>query len=82
MPEKIKILLLAANPKNTNPLRLGEEIREIDIVLRQANHRDRFELIPKFAVRVGDLRDEMLSQSPQIVHFSGHGAGQAGLVRG
>ena len=80
MPEKIKILLLAANPKNTDPLRLGEEIREIDIVLKQANHRDRFELIPKFAVRVSDLRDEMLSQSPQIVHFSGHGAGQAGLV--
>ena len=80
MQEKIKILLLAANPKNTDPLRLGEEIREIDIILKQANHRDRFELIPKFAVRVGDLRDEMLSQSPQIVHFSGHGAGQAGLV--
>ena len=80
MEEKIKILLLAANPKNTDPLRLGEEIREIDIILKQANHRDRFELIPKFAVRVGDLRDEMLSQSPQIVHFSGHGAGQAGLV--
>jgi hypothetical protein len=78
--EKIKILLLAANPKSTDPLRLGEEIREIDIVLKQANHRDRFELIPKFAVRVGDLRDAMLSQSPQIVHFSGHGAGQAGLV--
>ena len=80
MQEKIKILLLAANPKDTDPLRLGEEIREIDIILKQANHRDRFELIPKFAVRVGDLRDEMLSQSPQIVHFSGHGAGQAGLV--
>jgi CHAT domain len=78
--EKIKILLLVANPKNTDPLRLGEEIREIDIILKQANHRDRFELIPKFSVRVGDLRDEMLSHSPQILHFSGHGVGNYGLA--
>ncbi|WP_206603075.1 CHAT domain-containing protein [Leptolyngbya ohadii] len=80
MTEPIKILLLAANPKDTQPLRLGEEIREIEAALRQANYRDRFELIPKFAVRVNDLRDEMLHVSPQIVHFSGHGAGESGLV--
>lgn len=33
------ILILAANPTNTAPLRLEQEIREIDEGLRQANKR-------------------------------------------
>ncbi|MBD2025868.1 CHAT domain-containing protein [Leptolyngbya sp. FACHB-711] len=76
----MKILLLAANPKDSRHLRLDEEIREIEDKLRKANYRDRFELISKQAVRVDDVRDELLHYAPQIVHFSGHGVGQPGLV--
>lgn len=72
-----KILVLAANPKNTSELRLGEEVREIDEGLRRSQHRDRFELSTKWAVRVRDVYRYMLDIQPQIVHFSGHGEGAA-----
>lgn len=75
-----KILLLAANPKNTSPLRLDEEFREIDEGLRRARRRDQFEIFSRQAVRTDDLRRALLDYEPQIVHFSGHGFGEQGLV--
>jgi hypothetical protein len=38
--EKIRILFLAANPKDTTQLRLDEEIREIQAKIRAAEFRD------------------------------------------
>lgn len=70
-----KILFLAANPKDTPPLRLDEEIREISEGLRRARHRDQFILEQRWAVRPKDIRRAMLDIEPQIVHFSGHGEG-------
>jgi hypothetical protein len=75
-----KILFLAANPKNTIPLRLDEEVREIDAGLRRASNRDNFDLLQKWAVRPRDLRQAMLDVKPNIVHFSGHGSSCGGLV--
>ena len=72
--------MLSANPKNTNPLRLGEEARKIQSALRLAKSRDQFEIATEWAVRVEDLRRAMLDEQPTIVHFSGHGAGTEGLV--
>jgi CHAT domain len=48
--------------------------------LERAKRRDQFEIIPKFAVRVDDLRRALLDHEPHIVHFSGHGAGGNGLA--
>jgi hypothetical protein len=70
-----KILILAANPKNTPQLRLGEEVREIDEGLRRSQHRQQFELSAKWAVRTRDFYRSMLEIQPQILHFSGHGEG-------
>lgn len=75
-----KILILSANPKGTPPLRLAEEVREIDTALRQAKNRDQFVLEQRWAVRYGDVQKALLDIEPHIVHFSGHGAGEAGLV--
>lgn len=75
-----KILILAANPKGTTPLRLDEEVREIDAGLQRAKHRDLFVLEQKWAVRPRDIQRTMLDLNPQIVHFSGHGTGDEGLV--
>ncbi|MDF5722876.1 MAG: PfkB family carbohydrate kinase [Rhizonema sp. PD37] len=75
-----KILILAANPKGTTPLRLDEEVREIDAGLQRARHRERFILEQRWAVRSRDIRRAMLDFNPQIVHFSGHGTGDEGLV--
>ena len=70
----IKILFLAANPKDTNPLRLGEEARAIKERLRLADLRDQFVFEQEHAVRVTDLQGHLLHHQPHIVHFSGHGS--------
>jgi hypothetical protein len=75
-----KILILAANPLETAHLRLDEEIREIDEGLRRSKWRDRFVLVKKTAVTARSLRQALLDEDPQIVHFSGHGAREDGLV--
>ena len=75
-----KILILTANPKNTDKLRLDEEVREIQAGLERARKRSRFEIITRWALRVDDLRRALLDHEPQIVHFSGHGGGKHGLA--
>jgi hypothetical protein len=74
------ILFLAANPKGTPPLRLDQELRDISEGLQRAQKRDRFNLEQRSAVRPRDIQRAMLDLIPQIIHFSGHGAGEAGLV--
>ncbi|MEM8641709.1 MAG: CHAT domain-containing protein [Cyanobacteria bacterium P01_G01_bin.54] len=75
-----KILFLAANPQETLPLRLDEEVRAIQQALERAKHRDRFQLIQKWAVTDNDLRRALLDHEPEVVHFSGHGEGDFGLL--
>jgi hypothetical protein len=75
-----KVLMLSANPKNTSPLRLGEEAREIQAALKRANNREQFEIVTAWAIRVEDLRRALLDHQPTIVHFSGHGSGGNGLA--
>lgn len=75
-----KILILSVNPKNTDKLRLDEEVREIQIALKLATHRAGFEIATQSALRVDDLRRALLEHQPTIVHFCGHGAGTHGLV--
>ncbi len=77
------ILILAANPKGTNRLRLDEEVRKIEQGLERAKKRDQFKLVVKWAVTDDDLRRALLDNEPEIVHFAGHGtrAGQSGTGR-
>lgn len=74
------ILFLAANPKDTSRLRLDQELRDIAEGLQRARQRDHFTLKQQLAVRPRDIRRAMLDVNPQIIHFSGHGAGEQGLV--
>ena len=76
----MKILFLAANPQSTNRLNLGTEVQEIEEGLRRAKLSDRFQLVQRWEVRPRDLRRALLEEEPDIVHFSGHGEGQEGLV--
>lgn len=75
-----KILILSANPKNTNQLRLDEEVRGIQAALKQSQNREQFQIVTLLAVRVEDLRRALLEHQPTIVHFSGHGSGTEGLA--
>ncbi len=79
-PQSKTILFLAANPKSTTPLRLDEELREIEAGLQRSKYRDRFELEQRWAVSSRDMQRSILDLNPQIVHFSGHGVGDNGLA--
>ncbi len=79
MTEKIRILFLAASPKNITALRLEEEIREIEEKIWKGTQREAFALIPVLAVRPTDLQDALLKHRPHIVHFSGHGNRAGGV---
>jgi hypothetical protein len=79
-PVPIRILFLAANPRQTEQLRLDEEVRTIDERLRLAQFRDRFDLVQHWAVRTSDLSEVLLRHTPHIVHFSGHGSDQGEII--
>jgi len=74
------ILFLAANPLGTERLRLDKEANEIEEGLRRSKHGGDFVLREKWATSPDDLRRAMLDFEPEIVHFSGHGAGSNGIV--
>lgn len=76
----IKILFLAANPRDTQPLRLDAEVRAIDQALQRAEFRSRFELRQHWAVQVGDIQHHLLRHKPDIVHFSGHGSRASEII--
>ncbi|GAX40011.1 hypothetical protein NIES4075_09730 [Tolypothrix sp. NIES-4075] len=78
-PTVKKILILAANPKNTVRLRLDQEVRDIEQGLQLAAQRDKFTLQQKWAVRSRDIRLAVLDFRPNIIHFSGHGSETEGL---
>ena len=78
--DKVRILFLAANPKDTPQLRLTEEIQLITDKIRAAEFRDSFELISHWGTQPGDLLQTLLEHKPHIVHFSGHGSSSGELI--
>jgi Effector-associated domain 1/CHAT domain len=79
-PLKKNVLILAANPKDTSRLRLDQELRDIEFGLQRSQKRDQFSLKQQLAVRPRDIQRALLDFKPQIIHFSGHGAAEEGLV--
>src|SRR5689334_11261508 len=75
-----KILLLSANPIKCSPLRLSEEMREIKEGLKRSKNRDQYAIATAEAVRYRDIHRAILEYEPHIIHFSGHGTGEQGLV--
>lgn len=78
--KKKTILFLAANPKQTSPLRLDQEMKEIQQGLERSKKRSQFNLEYRLAVTAREMQRAVLDLKPQFVHFSGHGAGENGLV--
>lgn len=70
---KIKILFTSANPRDEHFLRLNQEAQLIEYELLKAKFRDNFEFIKIKALNIDELQDALLNQSPQFLHFSGHG---------
>jgi non-canonical purine NTP pyrophosphatase (RdgB/HAM1 family) len=75
-PASRTILILASNPRSTEPLRLDQEVKKIEQALERARNRDQFRLVQKWAVTDDELRRALLDYQPEIVHFAGHGTGK------
>ena len=73
-----KILILASNPKKD--LDLNREINHLRSVIERSRNHSQFDVIIGSAVRPEELQKLFLEHRPRIVHFSGHGAGEEGLV--
>jgi hypothetical protein len=76
----IRIVFLSANPADTPQLKVTEEYNQIYDRLRSVRFRAQFKLVPRNAVSVRDLQRVLLDEEPQVVHFSGHGSQQLGLI--
>lgn len=72
MDEKIRILFLSSNPRDTSRIRVDEEAREVFERIEEGINRGSFELLKYPAARAGDLQRLLMKHSPHIVHFSGH----------
>ena len=70
------ILAVFANPRGSDPLRLGAEDRIIRECLRLSKFRDRINLDVLHAATIHDVRRAMLERGYRIVQFSGHGTGR------
>src|SRR3972149_435779 len=78
--DKIKVLFLAANPRDTLRLQLDEEIRAIAQKMRASEYRDLLKLESAWAVRADDLLQSLNEHKPHIVHFSGHGSSGGEII--
>lgn len=80
LPEKIVITFFAANPLDQSSLRLDEEVRSIQEMLRKSLHRDSITFHSFWATRSLDILQALNENSPTVVHFSGHGSDRDELV--
>lgn len=80
VPEKITVLFLATNPKGTSQLRLDEEARTIQEMIRKSEHRDSISFETRWAVRPLDILQAINEINPDVIHFSGHGSVTGELV--
>lgn len=76
----VTILFLASNPKGTSQLDLKEEATAIKRALSKSNYKGRFKFISKRHVGRDNLIRYMLEYRPDIVHFSGHGQKEKGIL--
>jgi DNA-binding NarL/FixJ family response regulator len=70
-----RVLVVFANPRGTDPLRLGAEDRIIHECVRRSRHRHNIHLEILHAATIHDVRRALLEQDYRIIHFSGHGTG-------
>ncbi len=80
IPEKITVLFMASNPIDSIPLRLDEEARSIQEMIRKSEHRDSVNFITRWAVRPMDILQAINELNPDVIHFSGHGSDTDELV--
>jgi len=74
------ILFLAANPQESSPEQLAQEVEAIAQGLQQLPRLHPFQIEQRFVTRPQDMMRAILDVSPQVVHFSGGSSGTPGMV--
>lgn len=87
---RIQVVLVAANPRGTTPLQLGDEVRRIESELAHSAYAEtiaghdeesaQIQIRPVWAAQLGDVVRNVIAFRPSVVHFSGHGEGPDGLI--
>jgi hypothetical protein len=72
MSERLRILILAANPVNTPRLKLETEHRLLRNRMRDNVEAGTCEILAEWAARLNDVQDALKTYRPHIVHFAGH----------
>lgn len=80
IPEKVTVLFMASNPINSKALKLDEEARLIQEMIRKAEYRDSVKFETRWATRPMDILQAINELNPAIIHFSGHGSETNELV--
>lgn len=76
----IKVLFLASRPQSRAALAVREEVEKIVFRLSQADNGSQVQVIHEFATMFADVPGLLRKHRPNIVHFSGHGTGDAELL--
>jgi hypothetical protein len=75
---ELKVLFMAAVPLNTSSLRVDQEARDMKEKLKLVDNPKSTVLVNhEWAVRLDQLQDILQNQKPAVLHFSGHGGGNA-----
>jgi hypothetical protein len=70
---RFKVLFLAANPVDTDLLRIGYEFRALQERLSVPELPVRIDLLPVLATEPKHLGKDLMREQPTVVHFAGHG---------
>jgi tetratricopeptide (TPR) repeat protein len=74
------ILISVVNPVSTSNLSADAQLRDIENIIKKANHSNEFIIKKTIATRLSDLQEALEEHKPHIVHFGGHSKSEKGLV--
>jgi hypothetical protein len=74
------ILILSSLPRDRAPLRVASEVRAIQAAIRRGRFRDEYRVVVCLGVRASDVHGLLMEHRPAMVHFTGHGWGEHGVV--
>jgi hypothetical protein len=74
------ILIVSANPFDTDRLAVDQSFRSIERELRTSAVRQNINLESRWVTRINDLQELLLRYAPTIVHFKGHGSSSGQIM--
>ena len=78
MPQwPLKILILSSDPSDAYRLRLGQELRDLQLAIRGTRSALRMDVFNEPACRYSDITATLDRFNPHTLHFSGHGGEDA-----